>query len=364
MKFLVDKMKLSAAVQATESVVNDRATLPILSNLLLQLHGSTLSITGTDLDIGISCELSVRGLEDGGLTVPAKKLSEIIKELPNETVTIQAKKNNTLIIECGQCLFRLMGIPADEFPRLPDIPPDTKLHIPQRQLKQMIAMTSFAMSHEETRYVLNGSLLVLHDAKATLVATDGRRLALAEGGLAHKVQQTRRLIIPAKTVRELHHLLHDEGELALVPLGENQVAFCLESITLISRLIDGEFPNYEKVIPAEGRRKLRVGRSRLVDATRRASLFTAPTSQAVRLDVTKNRLVLFKESPEFGEVKEEMEVVYDGENLSIAFNPIYLLDAFQALKSDEVELELLGADKPGVLRQDGFLYLVLPMQIG
>ena len=364
MKFFVEKSDLLSAIQTVESVVSERATLPILSNMLLQLHQTTLQITGTDLDVGISCELVVHKLEDGGIAVPAKKLHDIIKELPNSTVTLQAKKNNTLLIECGQCLFRLMGLPAEEFPRLPEIRLEQAVQLPQRQLKEMVNLTAFAMSHEEARYVLNGSLLVLHDATATLVATDGRRLALAEGALAQKTAHPKKLIIPAKTIRELQHLLRDEGNVSLVFLGENQVAFHLEHATLISRLIDGEFPNYEKVIPAETKRKVRLDRALFAEATRRASLFTAPNSQAVRLDVSKNRLTFFKESPEFGEVKEEVDVTYDAESLSIAFNPAYLLDVLKVVKADEVELELSGPDKPGVIRQDGFLYMVLPMQVG
>ncbi len=364
MKFLVEKSDLLSGIQTVESVVNERATLPILSNVLLQLQQSTLHITGTDLDIGISCELSVRNMEEGGIAVPAKKFHDIIKELPNTTITLQAKKNNTLLIECEQCLFRLVGLPAEEFPRLPTIQSEPAVQLPQRQLKEMVNLTAFAMSHEEARYILNGSLLVLHDAKATLVATDGRRLALAEGALTQKTTQHKKLIIPAKTIRELQHLLKDEGDISLVFLGENQVAFRIDHVTLISRLIDGEFPNYEKVVPVENKRKVRINRSRFMEATRRASLFTAPNSQAVRLDVSKNRLVLFKESAEFGEVKEEVEVVYDAENLSIAFNPTYLLDVLKAIKTDEVDLELSGPDRPGVIRQDGFLYMVLPMQVG
>ena len=364
MKFLVEKSELLNAIQTVESVVNERATLPILSNILIQAHKTTLRLTSTDLDIGIACELPVQGVEEGGLTVPARKFSEIVKELPGGTITLQAKKNNTLLIECGQCLFRLIGLPAEEFPRLPEIHLEQAIHLPQRQLKEMVLRTAFAMSHEETRHVLNGSLLVLHDTTATLVATDGRRLALAEGALAHKMAHSKKVIIPAKTVRQLHHLLQEEGDAALVFLGENQMAFQLDRVTLISRLIDGEFPNYEKVIPLESKRKLRLARALFAEATRRASLFTAPNSQAVRLDISKNCLTLFKESPEFGEVKEELDALYDAENLSIAFNPTYLLDALKAVKSEDVELELSGADKPGVIRQDGFLYMVLPMQVG
>ena len=364
MKFIVDKSELQEACCVVDGVISDRATLPILSNILLQLQQTTLQITGTDLDVGISCQLPVRGLEDGSITVPAKKFSEIIKELPDDPVTVQAKKNHTLLIESNQCLFRLTGLPAEEFPQLPNIPTEHTVRLSQRQLKEMLNLTAFAMSHEETRYVLNGSLLALQDTKATVVATDGRRLALAEVALTDKAAHTKKIIVPAKTIRELHRLLQDEGSVELVFLGENQVAFRLGHITLISRLIDGEFPTYEKVLPAESKRKLRMQRSRLIEAARRASLFTAPNSQAVRLDISKNRLVLFKESPEFGEVKEEMEIVYDGDNLSIAFNPNYLLDALKAVRTDEVELELSGADKPGVIRQDGFLYMVLPMQVG
>lgn len=364
MKFLVEKSKLLNAIQTVESVVNERATLPILSNILVQVHKTTLQLTSTDLDIGICCELPVQGMEDGGIAVPARKFSEITKELPEGVVTLQAKKNNTLLIECGQCLFRLMGLPAEEFPRLPDIHHEQAIHLPQRQLKDMVTQTAFAMSHEETRYILNSILLSLHDTTATIVATDGRRLALAEGSLAQKTPHTKKIIVPAKTVRQLHHLLQEEGNIALVFLGENQVAFQMERVTLISRLIDGEFPNYEKVIPIESKRKVRLARALFIDAARRASLFTAPNSQAVRLDVAKNRMTLFKESPEFGEVKEELDVAYDAESLSIAFNPAYLLDALKVVKSDDIELELSGADKPGVIRQAGFLYMVLPMQVG
>ena len=363
MKFKTNKEILVGGIQAVQNVIGVRSTLPILSNILIETQQDGIKLTATDLDIGISCVIPVDIQEQGAITLPAKRFSDIIKELPSEDVSITSKKNNLVVIETGLCQFKIMGLAREEFPKLPEFKDKEVIKLEQAGLKQVLNLTSFAVSFDETRYILNGILFKINKNNLTLVATDGRRLAIIEKKLNQGIDRDINIIIPIKTIHELNRNLKDEGELSLL-LGNNQVLFDLGNVVVISRLIEGEFPDYRQVIPPLSENKMRVDRTQFLLALRRAALLATPDYQAVKLEVFKNKLVVSKSTPDIGESREELNMEYQGKEMAIGFNPDYLIDALKNLTVETIEFELTDSEKPGVIRIDGYIYIVLPMRLG
>lgn len=364
MKFKTDKNQFLKTIQKVQNAISSKTTLPILSNMLLEARKNSIKITATDLDIGISSTMSAKPETEGGITLPAKKFIDIIKELPDSNnISISTKKNNVTTIECSKIVFKILGLPKDDFPQPPAFKNKETITLSQDFLKNMISMTAFAVSNDETRYILNGVLFIIDNKAIKVVATDGRRLAVVEKKLPAETIMEKRVIIPTKTIQELNRLLQEEGE-CKISFDENQVLFDLGDTVIISRLIEGEFPNYEQVIPKEIKEKVMVGRDDLMDAARRASILTNQDSMAIKLDVSKNRMAISKNTPYTGEVREELGISYKGKDLSVGFNPNYIIEVLKNIDEKEVGLELGGSDKPGVIRLGNeYVYVVLPMQI-
>jgi DNA polymerase III subunit beta len=363
MKFKTDKNQIFKTLQKVQNAVSSKGTLPILSNILLETQKDNIKITATDLDIGISSIMPVKPEMEGAITLPAKKFLDIIKELPDSgDIHVSTKKNNTVSIECGKIFFKIMGLPKDEFPQQPDFKNKDTITILQDTLKNMISMTIFAVSRDETRYVLNGTLLVINGKNIKLVATDGRRLAVVEKNLQKETIVNKTVIIPTKTIQELHRLL-EEGEVK-ISFDENQVLFDLGDTVIISRLIEGEFPNYEQVIPKEVKDKIVIDRDALLSAAKRASILTNQDSVAIKLDVSKDKMAISKNTPYMGEVREEVDISYKGKEMTVGFNPNYIIEVLRNIDTKDVGLELADSDKPGVIRLGNeYVYVVLPMQI-
>ena len=365
MKFKVQKNILINAIQVVQNVVSTKVALPILSNILIETQQNEITLTATDLDIGITCVIPVDIQEQGAITIPAKRFSDIIKEFPSESVSITTKKNNLVIIDSEACQFKIMGLGGEEFPKLPEFKDKKVIKIEQATLKQMLSLTSFAVSVDETRYVLNGTLFKIAKGVLTLVSTDGKRLAIAEKKLGAEEDSAvgdLQMIIPIKTIHELNRNLKDEGELSLI-VGSNQALFDLGTVVVISRLIEGEFPDYKQVIPAASENKMKVERSQFLLAVKRAALLATPDYQGVKLEVFKNKLVVSKSTPDVGESREELVVEYQGRELAIGFNPTYLIDILKNLNEATINLELTDSEKPGVIRISGYVYIVLPMRL-
>jgi DNA polymerase III subunit beta len=366
MKIKIDKNDLLKGIQVTGNVITPKNVLPILSNILFETTKNKVKLTATDLDIGISLNINVEIVEPGAITLPTKRLSDIIKELPSGVVSLSTRKNNIVDIQLDHCEFKLMGLPKEEFPKLPEVKDKDVIVFQQDVLKNMLQMTSFAISHEETRYVLNGLLLeVKSGSDETLVkfvGTDGRRLAVVEKKLPIKTHKDIKIIIPFKTVQELLRNLKDEGEVSL-GIGATQVFFEMDSTVIISRLIEGDFPDYQRVIPAPSHTKLKLNKEAFVLALRRANLLTVPDSQAVRFELFKNKLVISKATPDVGEFKEEIPLEYAGKELVIGFNPLYFLDMLKNWTTDEFVLEFYDAEKPGVVRSPEYVYIIQPMRL-
>ena len=370
MKIKIKKGELLKGVQVVGNIITQKNMLPILSNILFETTKNKVKLTTTDLDIGISVTMDAEVIEPGAITIPTKKLSDVIKELPEGEVDVTTKKNNVVDIQSGNCEFKLMGLPKEEFPKLPEFKDKEVIAIGQGVLKNMLQLTAFAVSHEETRYVLNGLLFELKSGSGEqgtettfkLVGTDGRRLAVVEKKLQIKTHKDVKIIIPYKTVQELMRNLREEGEVFLV-IGNNQAFFEMDSIVVISRLIEGDFPDYQKVIPHTSATKIRLNREIFVLVLRRANLFTTLDYQAVRFELFKNKLVVSKSTPDVGEFKEEMLIDYAGKELVIGFNPNYLLDMLKNWREEEFTLELSDSEKPGVVRASDYTYIVQPMRL-
>ncbi|HAJ57674.1 MAG TPA: DNA polymerase III subunit beta [Candidatus Omnitrophica bacterium] len=367
MKIKVNKSDLLKGVQVVGNIITPKNMLPILSNILFESQKNKIRLTTTDLDMGISYTLDADIIEPGAITIPTKRLSDVIKELPEGMISLITKKNNVVDIQSENCEFKLMGLPKEEFPKIPEFKDKEEVVLEQALLKQMLQMTSFAVSHEETRYVLNGLLLELKSSGDTtaikLVGTDGRRLAVAEKKLPIKIHKDIKIIVPFKTIQELARNLKEDGSVSVI-ITQNQVFFEMEGIVIISRLIEGDFPDYQKVIPAASSTKIKLDREQFVLVLRRANLFTTPDFQAVRFELFKNKLVVSKSTPDVGEFKEEISAEYGGKEFAIGFNPAYLLDMLKSWREDEVNLEFYDAEKPGVVRSSDYIYILQPMRLG
>ena len=368
MNLTITKEQIINGLQAVQNVVSTRTTLPILSNVLLRAEGERLELTATDLDVTVMCGVEAKVKKAGGSTVPVKKLFGIVRELNSGEIELEVDEKNMCLVRSGASFYKINGLSADEFPPLPKFKEEKKVVLPQETLKGMMKKTSFAISTDESRYVLNGIYLSLKDHKLTMVATDGRRLALVDEELDVAEKSQGEFIVPAKTVNELNRLLQDKGEVE-IHYAENQASFTLKdekgaSVLIVTKLIEGNYPNYRQVIPAETKERVALAREEFLHALRRAEIMTSEKSNSVKLSFAKNKLEITANSPEVGEAKETLAINYKGAEMAIAFNPKYMIDPLNALANDEVFLELIDELSPGVLKINGpFLYVVMPMRL-
>jgi len=363
MKFKTEKDVLLLGIQTVQNVITPKSALPILSNILIETQNNGLRLTATDLDIGISCVIPVDILEPGSITIPAKRLGDIVKELPSNNTSVTVKKNNLVVIETENCQFKIMGLSKEEFPKLPEFKDKEVIKIEQVFLQEILKLTSFAVSFDEARYVLNGILFQINKNNLTLVATDGKRLAVVERKIQYSIDKDIKIIVPIKTIHELNRNLKNEGDVSLI-LGNNQILFDLGKVVIISRLIEGEFPDYHQVIPQSSENKVKVDREQFLLGIKRAALLSTPDYQAVKFELFKNKMVISKSTPDVGESREELPVEYSGKEIVIGFNPGFLMDVLKNLHNDIVEFELTDGEKPGVIRINGYTYIVLPMRLG
>jgi len=363
MKFSVSKEKLLAGLQTVQNVVSTRTTLPILSNVLLQASEDQLRLTTTDLDVGVSGAVGAQIEKPGATTLPARRLATIVRELPAAEILVEVDSKNVASIRCGQSFFKILGLPEEEFPPLPKLNESRTFTIGQQVLRDALKKTSYAISTDETRYVLNGILFSFKENKLTLVATDGRRLALVDLEVEFPRSQEVDIIVPTKAVTELGRLLGDEGEVRL-SVDENQVAFQIGDTLLASKLIEGNYPNYRQVIPGEAKERVTLERELFLNAVHRVSLLSSEKSNSVKLVFTKNNIEIAANTPDVGEARESLAVAYKGREFSIAFNPEFLQAPLRVLTNEEVYLDMIDEMSPGVIKiQTPFLYVLMPMRI-
>jgi len=366
MKLTIGQEEFISGLMSVQNVVSSRTTLPILSNVLLSAAENRLTLTATDLDVTISKTVEAKVKSEGSFTIPVKKLLSIAREVGGSLIEMEVS-NNQCSIKSGSSAYRVNGLPAEEFPPIPDFSGHTTIQMPQDKVKTMLRRTSFAVSTDENRYVLNGLYLSFKENKLTMVATDGRRLALAEEEVELPGESPMELIVPTKAIQELSRQLGEEGNVE-IQITENQVSFGLEEkqgtgSLIVSKLVEGAYPNYKQVIPAESKYRVTLDKEELFHALRRAEIMTSEKANSVKLTFSENNLTFTANSPEVGESRETMAIKYGGEETSIAFNPEFFIDPLKALDEEEVHFEFTDQLSPGVVKVNHpFLYVIMPMR--
>ena len=374
MEISVSKSELLRELTATQGVVERKTTIPILSNYLFEAAGDKLSLTATDLDLSLRTSCAAKVKKEGACTIPARKLYDYVKLLPDADITIRLLENHWVSIRCGRSNTKMVGMAKSNFPGLPVFPSAGVIKIPAPVLRSMIAKTGFAIASEESRYTLNGALMVLKPESITMVATDGHRLAHVErsGEKFEGVSGEMKTLIPKKAMDELKSLLDSHGESDVETIDfakdESTLFFRVGSRLLTSRQLTGQFPNYEAVLPKDISKSILLQGDELGAAIARVAQFADERSRAVRLRLEKGELKLSASSTETGESEDTIEVAYDGEAMAIGFNAQYLIDFIKATGSGEVKLELKDAQSAGQLRPaEGedykYRYIVMPMRI-
>ncbi len=365
MKLRVSKEKFLDGLQQVINVITTRTTLPILQNVLIQTSKNRIEFSTTDLDISITCWVEAEVLTDGSTTLPAKKLLSIIREMPSQDIDLEVDGKNQASLRCGQSFFKIVGLPKDDFPPSSKLENAREIKLPQATLRDMIRKTGYAISHDETRYVLNGIYMSFRDKKLTIVATDGRRLALADTDLDLAPSQEADIILPTKAVNELQRLLGDEGDITLT-FTETRAAFDFGGIYLVTKLTDGKYPNYKQVIPSQTKERVTLERETFLNTVRRVSLIVTDKNGSIKFSFSPDMLSITAISPEVGEARETIPIKYRGKEFSIAFNPEFVSDVLRNLNSDEVHFEFQDELSPGVIRLNtpNFLYVIMPMRVG
>jgi len=348
--------------------VTNKDTLPILSNILIEAKASGVEFTGTDLEVGIRTFLPNVSKEIGAITVSARKISEIIRELPEHEIELTLDDNNNLSINCQKASFTLNGIAKEEFPLFPEFSEAESLEVNTETFADMIKKTIFAVSKEDSRYTLNGVLMITTAETLTMVATDGHRLAVASTTLDRAGSQDVKVVVPIKALNELSKILSNtEDEQVKIMLEETQIIFKVGSTVVVSRLIEGQFPDYERVIPKEFNHKIAISRDELNHVVRRVSLLANQKTCSIKFILKHNELEVVAKSPDSGEAKEDIPIEYQGDFLKLGYNFRYLLDVFKCIKSDEIIFEISQPLNPAVIRPksetENYLYVIMPMKV-
>ncbi len=375
MNFDIDKKEFLRGLSLMQSVVGRKTTLPILSHIHMQWEKNSLNLTGTDLETGIREELNATIHQEGKASVSAKKLYEIVRELPEETIHIKKRENHWITLQCRKSVFNLAGLDPDEFPSLPTHQEGNFSKISTKLIREMIEKTVFAASNEESRYHLNGILLI--QAKQggkeilRMVATDGHRLSLIDREFPTIQGIEKGIIIPKKGVLEIKKIMGDrDGEDEMeIYFDQTHGFFKMGKSLMVIRLIDGEFPEYEQVIPKGNDKKLVMEKERMYGCLRRVSTMASERVEGVKLSLNKNFLELSSYHQDFGDAKEEVEVVYEGPPLEIGFNARYLIEAFNVIDTEEIIMELKDEGSPGIIKPPSSIEpsnqicIVMPMRI-
>lgn len=360
MQFIANKSKLISAIQTVQGAIAPRVALPILSNVLLECKTNSLKLTATNLDISISSTFEVETHEEGAVTVPAQKFYEIISSIADENINIEVNDRNQVKISTPKCKFRIMGISYEEFPRAPIFDKADALKLDSVILLEMIQLTAFAASTDECKYVQNAIMHKISKDKLTLVATSGQKLAIIEKAITCNQEKT--IIVPIKTIAEIQKNLVDSKEVSLT-FAENQALFDFGTTQIISRLVEGIYPNYEEVIPPIVEQKVTIKRIDFLEAVKKAALLVTPDFQSTKFEFLKNKLIISKVTPDIGDFVEEVETKYEGEPITIGFKPEYLIDVLKVLKDEVIEFEVTEAKRPGIIRTNGYIYMTLPLNV-
>lgn len=366
MKLSISRNELRDAIASVQNIVSTRSTLPMLQYVLLSAKENALELVATDLEVGVECVVDCEKVDkEGVITLPCKKLHEIVNNLPQGTVDLNLSDGNTVALTSGVVQYKLMGMSPDEFPKSPEVKKDKTFAMPQADLKEMIKKVSFSISADPNRVNITGLLLALKESDLILVSTDGRRLSFASRAIESAAGEESSYIIPRKTVTELERLLGTDGDVN-VYLSENQVAFEFANLLVISNLIDGVFPNYEQVIPRSYERAVIAEIEPFAVATQRAAVMTTDRYNLVKYEVSKGKMSISTNCPEVGELKDEIEIEYDGEVIEVGFNPQFVLDVLKVMDEEKVKIQLKDAQSSGLFTpedNENYVYVVMPVRL-
>ncbi|MFQ5464516.1 MAG: DNA polymerase III subunit beta [Thermodesulfobacteriota bacterium] len=368
MKFIIDKENFLKTLQRIQGIVEKRNTMPILANVLLEAKDGRINTMATDLEVFIKDSTGADVSEEGSLTVNARKLFEIAKELPDEKIKVSSGEADKIVVTGGKARFNIMGLPSKDFPIFPAYEESALQTIEKENLKEMVDKTAFAVSTDETRYNINGFLLEKDEGKLRMVATDGHRLALIEkpDGAGIQAGDKKGVLMPRKGVMEMRKLLEEkEGEFQLGVTEKNAV-MKKDHTVINTRLLEGEFPDYDKVIPKDNNEEVTAVRTSLLASLKRVSILSMDRIKGVRFNFSPGSLVLTSSSPDIGEATEELDIEYSGQTVEIAFNARYFIDMLEATEDETVTIRLKDPTSPAIVNPRGseeYTYIIMPMRL-
>ena len=366
MRFSLQREALLKPLAQVVNVVERRQTLPVLANLLAQVRDGQLSLTGTDLEVEMVARSAVDDAQDGEITIPARKLFDIVRALPDGSKVAVSQSGDKITVQAGRSRFTLASLPANDFPSIDEVEATERVTVPEAALKELIERTAFAMAQQDVRYYLNGLLLDLRENSLRCVATDGHRLALCEAPLPAGAQTRKQIILPRKGVLELQRLLEGGDREVELEVGRNHLRMRREDVTFTSKLIDGRFPDYDAVIPIGADKEVKVDREVLRAALQRAAILSNEKYRGVKLEISPGQLRIVAHNPEQEEAQEEVEADTKVDGLSIGFNVTYLLDALSALREEHVIINLRDANSSALVREashERSRHVVMPLRL-
>jgi len=366
MEIIIRRNDFVKELQLVQGIVERKNSIPILSNVLAEARGGELRISATDLDVSLRCGCAAQVVKEGAITLGAKKLYEIARSLPESDVHLTVLPDAWASIECERVVFKMAGLPREDFPSLPDGKGTRGVEVPAEALRALITRTGFAITAEDARYYLAGALLILDKDAVSMVATDGHRLAFAQRKVTLDLKEAIRVLVPRKAIAELGRLLEGEESVSFQQV-EGHLVFSVGGRTLASKLVDAQFPAFEKVIAASGDKTVPLSREGLLSAIRRVSLLSSERSRAVKLTLAPGKLELAASSPDLGEARESVAIDDQGETVEIGFNAQYLVEFLGVAGTEQVALSLKDSETQGLLRPVGadetdYRYIVMPMR--
>lgn len=363
MKFKIIRSKFIEGLKSVQNIVAGKGSLPIIQNVLLEANGGELKMTTTDLDISIRAVCQCEVLEGGSSTLPVKLLFNAVAKVAEGEVEVDIDANERASISAGHAKFKLAGMPSSEFPSLPQDEEAYAYTIPQQTLREMLRKVAYAASQDDTRRTIKGVLMSFLDSKLTMVATDGRRLALVENEIEFPKEAEKDIVLPSKAVAELQRSLGTDEE-ASVMVQKSQICFRLGNVMIYSKLMEDAYPNYRQVIPKDTAEHIVVDRQQLLDALDRASVMTMDEAHSTKLIFSSGKLTVSSNASDIGEAKDEVPIKYAGQTIEIMFNPTYMMDTLKAIDDNEVTINLNDGHSPAVITCSiPFLYVIMPLRI-
>lgn len=363
MKFKIIRSKFLEGLKSVQNIVAGKGTLPVLQNVKIEAVENGIKMTTTDLDISIKADCECEVIEQGASTLPVKLLFNSVSKMAEGEVEVDIDSKERASISAGSAKFKLSGMPESEFPKLPQDEDAYAYNLQQATVREMLRKVAYAASQDDTRRTLKGVLMSFKDQKLTMVATDGRRLALVENEVEFPLSDERDIVLPSKAVQELQRSLTNEGEVSVM-VQKSQICFKIATLTIYSKLMDDAYPNYRQVIPQETAESISVDRQLLLDALDRASVMTMDEAHSTKLIFDSGKLVVTSAASDIGEAKDEVPIKYAGEKIEIMFNPNYVMDPLKAIDDDEVTINLNSGHQPAVIKCSiPFLYVLMPLRI-